>query len=247
MYGVMPEPTGSRNQGDESAAGLSIWEVPEGGQRGPRPRFTRAEIAAAAIAIADRDGLGRVTVRDVAAELGMATMTLYGYVPSKEDLAELMVDALMGEYAFPDAPAADYRAAIVALAVQARDIARRHPWLAQLTARRPPVPGPNGLKYLDGFLGLLRGSGLGTEATLELVALISGFATMYGAMLATPAHQTRAPAARMAKAAASGQYPHLTAALACAGPPRSDEEVFQSCITRLVDAMNLSGTLQRDG
>lgn len=245
MYGVMGER--SRPRPGTGASAGSIWELPEQGRRGPRARFTRAEIAAVAVGIADRDGLDRVTVREVASELGLGTMSLYGYVPSKEDLAELMVDALMGEYAFPDAPAADYRAAIVALAVQARDIARRHPWLAQLTARRPPVPGPNGLQYLDGFLGLLRGSGLDTGATLELIALISGFATMYGAMEATPAHQTRAPAARMARAAASGQYPHLTAALACAGPPRSDEEVFQSCIARLVDAMNMSGTLQRDG
>jgi hypothetical protein len=167
----------------------------------------------------------------------MATMTLYGYVPAKDDLAELMVDALMAGYDFPDAPAADYRAAIVAVADHARDTATRHPWLAQLTARRPPVPGPNGLKYLDGFLGLLGGSGLDAGARLELIALISGFATMYGAMLATPAHQAQAAAAGIAAGAASGQYPRLAAALAEGAPPRSDEEVFRSCIARLVDAV----------
>lgn len=240
MYGVMSEPTGSREQGDESAAGRSIWEVPERGQRGPRPRFTRAEIAAAAVAVADRDGLGRVTVRDVAAELGMATMTLYGYVPAKNHLAQLMIDTLAGEYVYPAGPA-DYGAEVIALADQARDIARRHPWLAQLTARGPVVPGPNGMRYLDYFLGLLAGSGLDAGAKLELIAMISGFATMYGAMQATPARQSHGPAAALAAAAASGRYPYLAAALAEGGPPRTDEEIFQSCIARLVDAVSLRG------
>jgi AcrR family transcriptional regulator len=234
----MPQPTARPEPAGPSQAGPSIWELPEHGQRGPRPRFSRAQIAAAAVAIADRDGLGRVTVREVAAELGMATMTLYGYVPAKDHLAQLMIDELAREYAYPAAPAAGRVAAIVALAAQARDIARRHPWLGQLTARGPAIPGPNGLRYLDYFLGLLAGSGLDTASRLELIALISGFATMYGALSATPAAQSRAPAAALVTAAASGKYPHLTAALAGAGPPRSDEEVFQSCIARLVDAMS---------
>jgi AcrR family transcriptional regulator len=222
--------------GTRASAG-SIWELPERGLRGPRARFSRADIAAAGIAITDRDGLERLTMRDVASELGLGTMSLYGYVPSKDDLTQLMVDALMAEYAFTAAPAGDYQTAVVALAVQAREIARRHPWVALLTAGRPPVPGPNGLRYLDGFLGLLSKSGLKSEAKLELIALISGFATMYGAMLATPARQAEAPAAAVAAAAASGQYPHLAAALSDAGPPRTGEEVFRSCIARLVDAV----------
>jgi AcrR family transcriptional regulator len=234
----MTESTGPQDQAPGPPAGRSVWELPERGRRGPRPRFSRADIAAAAIAIADRDGLDRVTVREVAAALGMAPMTLYGYLPAREHLGQLMTDALAGEYAYPDIQPGCGHQGILALAEQGRDIARRHPWLAQLAARGPVVPGPNGLRYLDYFLGLVAGPGIDAGACLELIAVISGFAAMFGAMLATPADQAGAPAAAVAAAAAGGQYANLTAAIARAGPPRTDTEVFQSCVTHLVDALS---------
>jgi len=222
---------------DRHAAVPSIWDLPARGLRGPQPRFSRAQVAAAAIAIADRDGLDRVTVREVASALGMAPMTLYGYVPGREHLGQLMIDALAGEYSYPEVPPADRTAAVIALAVQGRDIARRHPWLAQLTASGPVVPGPNGLRYLDYFVGLLAGPDIDTGACFELIALISGFATMFGAMLTTPARQASAPAAAITAAAATGQYANLAAATGGAGPPRSDEDVFRSCVTHLINAL----------
>jgi len=139
----------------------------------------------------------------------------------------------------------DAAAAIAELARQARDIARRHPWLPGLL-HRPPPPGPNGLRYLDYFLGLLAGSGLDTGAKMEVMSLISGFATMYGGMQAALAgeragtgssaeEQAAAPARALARAAASGRYPNLAAALATAGPARGEDDVFESCIMRLID------------
>lgn len=58
-------------------------------------------------------------MRRVAAELGIAVMSLYNYVPAKDHLAQLMTDHLVGEYAYPDLPAPDPRAAIADLASQA--------------------------------------------------------------------------------------------------------------------------------
>jgi AcrR family transcriptional regulator len=138
----------------------SIWDLPERGARGPRPRHDRAAIAAAAVRIADTEGLEAVTMRRIAGELGMATMSLYNYVPAKEHLAQLVIDHLSAEYAYASLPTPDPRSAIADLARQARDIARRHPWLPGLL-NRPLPPGPNGLRYLDYFLGLLAGSGAG--------------------------------------------------------------------------------------
>ena len=121
----------------------SIWDLPERGARGPKPRHDRAAIAAAGVRVADAEGLDAVTMRRVASELGLATMSLYNYVPAKEHLAQLMIDRLAGEYAYPARPAADQRAAIADLARQARDIARRHPWLPGLL-HRPVPPGRTG-------------------------------------------------------------------------------------------------------
>jgi Tetracyclin repressor-like, C-terminal domain len=69
-----------------------------------------------------------------------------------------MIDRLAGEYRYPPRPPADGRRGVADLARQARDIARRHPWLPGLL-HRPQPAGPNGLRYLDYFLGLLAGSG----------------------------------------------------------------------------------------
>jgi hypothetical protein len=101
-------------------------------------------------------------------------------IAARDHLAQLMTDNLAAEYACPSRPATDPRAAIAALARQTRDIARRHPWLAGLL-HRPMPPGPNGLRYLDYFLGLLAGSRLSTGDKLELITMISGFATLCGA------------------------------------------------------------------
>src|SRR5215467_4602945 len=235
-------PTGHRAR---AGAPASIWDFPERGSRGPRPRHSRSVIAALAVRIADAEDLEAVTMRRLAGELGIAVMSLYNYVPAKEHLAQLMADHVAAEYAYPGSPVADPRAAIADLARQARDIARRHPWLAGLL-HRPMPPGPNGLRYLDYFLGLLAGSRLGTRAKLELITMISGFATIYGAMQAAPAGQLASAAEQaqaLGRAAARGRYPNLAAALATAGQPRSHADIFGSSIQRLIDLARLG--LQR--
>src|SRR5262245_65709076 len=74
-----------------------IWARPERGTRGPKPAHSRDEVAAAGVRVADAAGLDAVTMRRVAAELGTGTTSLYRYVPSKEDLLDLMADAVLGE------------------------------------------------------------------------------------------------------------------------------------------------------
>lgn len=224
-----------------SDAPTSIWDYPEHGSRGPRPRHDRAAIAALAVLIADAEGLEAVTMRRLAGELGIAVMSLYNYVPAKDQLAQLMTNQLAAEYAYPGVPAPDPRAAIADLARQARDIAQRHPWLAALP-QLPMPPGPNELRYLDYFLCLLADSRLGTEAKLEVIAMLTGFATMYGAMQRAPASAAEQAAAQvqaLARAAAKGRYPNLTAALAATGRPRRRDDIFGSCIERLIDLARL--------
>ena len=100
------------------------------------------------------------------------------------------------------------------------------------------------------FLGLLAGSAVDTGAKLEIIAIISGFATMYGAMQAASTtqgsgttmadKQAAAQIQAFIRAAASGSYPNLAAALATAGPPRTQDDVFESCIQRLIDGAGLA-------
>jgi AcrR family transcriptional regulator len=225
---------------------LPIWSLPERGGRGPKPRHSRTEIAAAAIRIADTEGIAAVTMRRIAADLGTGTMSLYNYVPAKDHLVQLMADQAAGEYAYPRCPPPDSRAAIADLARQGRDIARRHPWLPAILHRPPPM-GPSTVRYIDYFLGLLAGSGLGTAAKMEIIAIINGFALMYGGMQAaldderartgiTEQQQQAAPVTVLAEAAASGNYPNLAAVLAAPAPGlRTADEIFDSCLMRLID------------
>jgi AcrR family transcriptional regulator len=225
----------------------SIWELPEHGGRGPKARYSRGAIAAAAVALADAEGLDAVTMRRVAAELGLGTMSLYNYVPTKDHLVQLMIDEVGGEYHFPAGPPRDIREAIVALARQGRDITQRHPWLPGVVLSHPPLMGPAALRYVDYFLGLLNGTGLDTGAKMELLGLVNGFAISYGGMQATLAEertrtgvtaeqQAAAQVGQLVTAAASGRYPNLTAALATPAPAeRNADEIFASCITRLID------------
>ena len=231
---------------------ISIWDIPEQGSRGPKGKYDRAAVAAAAIRLADAAGLDAVTMRAVAAELGIAPMSLYNYVPTKDHLIQLMIDMAGGEYRYPDPESPDKRAAIADLARQGRAITRRHPWLPD-AVRRPAVIGPNGLRYLDCFLGLLAASGLDTPAKLQFMAMINGFAIMYGGMEATlasqqastgvsPGQHQAAQVASIVSAAATGQYPNLAAALTAAEPSRirDADEVFNSCVDHLIDGA-LSG------
>jgi AcrR family transcriptional regulator len=191
-------------------------------------------------------------MRGVAAELGIAPMSLYNYVPTKDHLIQLMTDMAGGEYRYHDPEPVGRRAAIADLARQGRDITRRHTWLPD-AIRRPAVIGPNGLCYLECFLGLLAGSGLDTPTKLQFIALINGFAIMYGGMEATLASQQASTGvspdehlatqvAAMVSAAATGQFPNLAAALTAAGPSRvrDADEVFDSCVYQLIDGA-LSG------
>jgi AcrR family transcriptional regulator len=227
-------------------ANVPIWSLPERGERGPRLRHSRADVAAVATRIADAEGIAAVTMRRVAAELGTGTMSLYNYVPAKEHLVQLMADQTAGEYVYPHSPPRDSRAAIADLARQGRDIARRHPWLTSVMNPPPPM-GPGTLRYIDYFLGLLVGTSLDTAAKMETIAVINGFALTYGAMQAaldderartgvTEQEQQAAPVNILAEAAASGIYPNLAAALVAPSPQqRTADQNFESCLARLID------------
>jgi AcrR family transcriptional regulator len=237
----------ARGRGEEKLTPISIWDIPEQGTRGPKGKHDRAAVTVEAIRLADAGGLDAVTMRRVAAGLGIAPMSLYNYVPTKDHLIQLMVDMAASEYQYPDREPADKRAAIADLARQGRDITRRHSWLPD-AMRRPAVFGPNGLAYFEWFLGLLTGSRLDTAAKMEFIAMINGFAVMYGGMEATlavqqastgvsPDQHAAAQVAALVSAAASGQYPNLAAALSSSEPSRVRDsgEVFDSCVRRLVD------------
>ncbi|MFI0506585.1 TetR/AcrR family transcriptional regulator [Streptomyces albogriseolus] len=224
-----------------------IWARPERSGRGPRPAYSRADIAAAAVRIADAEGLDAVSMRRVAAELGCGTMSLYNYVPRKEDLYELMVDAVGGEHELWE-PSGHWRADMLRVAHQTRDLMHRHPWLPRLMS---PVYGfsPNSLRYLEHCLACLDPMPGPQGVKMELIAMLNGIVTTYVSNeLATaertrslPWSQERENAVRIAylqSRLATGAYPRMAAAFLEDPGPIDLEAVFERALTRVLDGFD---------
>ncbi|MBB5914503.1 AcrR family transcriptional regulator [Nocardia transvalensis] len=121
--------------------------------RGGRPVITEEKIVAAAIALADAEGIDALSMRRIAAEMGSGTTSLYRHIANKDELIELMVDAVYAEIPLPE-PAGDWRAGTAAHARDFRALLLRHSWLAQQATRRPAL-GPNVIRQADHALGLV--------------------------------------------------------------------------------------------
>jgi AcrR family transcriptional regulator len=150
------------------------WGLGERPRRGPKPGLTLERIVAAGIKIAMTDGLGSVSMGRVAAELGSSTMSLYRYVPAKDDLLTLMVDTALGRPPSGDAADGGWRAGLTRWAVAVRAAYRRHPWTLRVPITAPPL-GPNNVAWLDSALQSLVGTPLPEQQKLSTVLLVSGF------------------------------------------------------------------------
>lgn len=219
-----------------------LWLSPAGPRRGRRPTYSREAITAAAVELADAEGIEAVSMRNVAARVGAGVMSLYSYAPDKETLLELMVDHVSGELPAADTLTGDWRTDLKAVAHLQRALMLRHPWLpAALSARR--TPGPNALAFLERALAALRPTGLDGAAKLEVFAQLTAFVAGHVAYEITQAaaagHPDRvaADARYLAVVAADGHHPELAEALAA--PPRAlaPEATFTRFLNRLVDGL----------
>ncbi|GAA2298683.1 TetR/AcrR family transcriptional regulator C-terminal domain-containing protein [Nonomuraea roseoviolacea subsp. roseoviolacea] len=134
-----------------------IWERPEPPSRPAPSPLSRERIVRAAIELADADGLEAVSLRKVAAALDAGPMRLYGYLSTKEELLDLMADAVYSEIPPPVRAGDDWRGALRSLAHGTRDAALRHEWFADLLSGRPHL-GPNALARGEASLAALDGA-----------------------------------------------------------------------------------------
>ena len=154
-----------------------IWMRPEQAAVGRPAERSRAEITAAAVELADREGLEAVSMRRVASTLGTGAASLYRYVATRDDLLDLMTDSTASEYHL-SAPSGDWQADLVAIARQARDIMRRHPWLPAMVIGRPAL-GPHGTDLLEHVLEVLNDHPAEPAHKMEAFALLSGLSALF--------------------------------------------------------------------
>ncbi|CAI9419546.1 TetR/AcrR family transcriptional regulator [Nocardioides sp. T2.26MG-1] len=134
-------------------------DAPAGGSRGPRASVSTGTVVAAAIRLADADGLGAVTVRRLAGELGVSTMSVYTHVNSRDDLLVLMADAVHGQLDRPSYGRLGWRARVRRLAEANLALLQAHPWLHEVRDDRTAL-GPGTIAKYDHELRALTPLGL---------------------------------------------------------------------------------------
>jgi AcrR family transcriptional regulator len=138
--------------------------------------LTRDRVVAAAVALAQREGIEALTMRRLADELGAGAMSLYHYVPNKEELLAAMVDVVFAEIELPPADL-DWREAMRVRARSTREALNRHRWAVGLmeSAR---TPGPASIRLHDAVLGCLREAGFSVEQTVQAYSVLDAY--LYG-------------------------------------------------------------------
>jgi AcrR family transcriptional regulator len=204
----------------------TVWVRDEVQAAGPQP-LSRSTIVAAAIEIADTEGLEAVSIRRLATKLDARPMSLYTHIEKKGDLIDLMVDEVMGGAIIEDGLPEDWREALRLIAQRTRESSRAHPWIVAAAFRRPFL-GPNALRHIDQSLEAVSSLPLAPErkraALLAIDTYTLGFVRWE--VISQARHGDSAPAtdcaaipydgpsaeeidAYVVAQTATGNYPHL--------------------------------------
>jgi AcrR family transcriptional regulator len=202
-------------------------------------------IAAAALKLADGEGLAAVSMRRLAAKLRAGTMSLYRHVSGREDVLELIVDAAYGSEP-PPGPTGDWRADLRALAGRTRRIMLAHPWLAFEAPTRPRF-GPNALRQTEASLAVARQADPDIDRAAALLDAVMSF--VFGAVQRELAERSaerksglsedewrRAIGPYLREALAGGSYPHLRERVVDGADPDHAER-FAFGLDRVLDGI----------
>jgi AcrR family transcriptional regulator len=177
-----------------------------------RVPLSRDRVLSGAIAVTDAGGLGSLTIRSLANELGVKPMSVYHYVANKDEILDGIVDLVFGEIDLPVVDG-DWRAEMQRRANSARRVLSSHPWAIALLQSRIN-PGPATLRHHNAVIGTLRAAGFSVELTAHAFALIDSY--VYGFALseaALPIHGPDSVAdvaeSMMQQLFSPDEYPHL--------------------------------------
>ena len=176
-----------------------------------RPALTRERVLRAAIGLADRRGIGSLSMRNLGQRLGVEAMSLYNHVRSKEDMLDGMVDIVFGEIDLPTS-GDDWRTAMGKRAISLHQVLLRHPWANGLMESRL-TPGPANLRHHDAVLASLRRASFSVETASHAYSVLDSY--IYGFTLTEATLPFRKPgevaevAATIMEGFRAGEYPYL--------------------------------------
>jgi AcrR family transcriptional regulator len=210
--------------------------------RTDRAPLSRDRVIAAAVRLADEKGAAGVTMRAVAAGLGVEAMSLYNHVAGREDILDGMVEAVFAEIELP-AGGSEWKTAMRERARSTRAALRRHRWAVGLMDSRSH-PGPATLRHHDAVLGVLRAGGFSTAMAAHAFSVIDSY--LYGFVLQELSlpFGDRAELDEVATGILSGapadEYPHLGELIAdhALRPDYAYADEFEFGLTLILDALH---------
>ena len=157
----------------ERLSAFDLWTRVPPGER--RTLITRDELAETAVRIADTEGFDALSMRRLAQDLGVGTMSLYHYVRNKDELLSLVIDAVLGELVLPPGESLPdhWRPALTVLAQRSHDTLRRHPWVLDILD--DPAIGPNNLRHFDETLQAVATIDLPLADRLDIASAVDEF------------------------------------------------------------------------
>ncbi|WP_226486567.1 TetR/AcrR family transcriptional regulator [Streptomyces parvulus] len=242
----MASGTETSGSGDIARTLELLWDTGRRPSRGPKPGLTLERIVEAAVEVADREGLGAVSMRRIATELGTGTMSLYRYVPGKGELLDLMLDRVQRPSENPaDLGDGGWRPALHALGHATLALYRRHTWLLEVNQSRP-VLGPSALEGMERVLSRIKPMGLTDPELLSVIIMVDGYVvgaarTQVYAQEAerssglTDAQFWEAQEPMLVKAMTSGRYPVLAGMSEDTFGPGFDH--FEFGLQRILDGL----------
>jgi AcrR family transcriptional regulator len=225
----------------------AAWGVKPPPAKGPKPGLTLERIVAAAVAIADAEGLDAVSMNRVAKELETGAMSLYRYVESKDELLALMVDAALGEVP-PTPPQGGWRARLERWARATMEGLVKHPWAVNAPIAGPPLA-PHAVAWFEDALAALDGTGLEPSEKPSVVLMLSGYVTNHVTVMHqvaqgflagdAPDAAMRGYADTLRRLADPERFPALHAVLAAGVFDRADppDEEFAFGLERILDGI----------
>ncbi|MFC4590318.1 TetR/AcrR family transcriptional regulator C-terminal domain-containing protein [Sphaerisporangium corydalis] len=130
--------------------------------------LSRARIVAAAIDLIEREGADAISMRRIAADLGVGVMSLYNHVPNKAALLDAVAEAVLSQISFDDDPSAEWTERVRIQARAFRQIAHGYPRSTMVVVSRQ-LKSPAGLFPVERALATLRDAGFDGEDAVQIL------------------------------------------------------------------------------
>ena len=222
-----------------------LWFSPPDGEENRRRALTRGRVVTEALAILSADGVEALSMRALAARLGVVPGALYRHVRSKEQLYDLILDAVLAEVDPPADPSLPWAERVTMLAHRLRAVLEGHPGLAGLLKTRDPLS-PHSLALAEAFLGPLDAAGLPGRQAARAFRLIYDYTLGFALSDPTSASEQRVQDATtrnqlhaFLRSLPPGRFPVLTALGEYAWADDRDER-FTANLDILIDGLRVA-------